>query len=137
METSTKGPPWSSANAGTFGSTIDRTTTRTTTTPTDETWTAKYGECDPDDRGSIEIWHVEMGEFTHESVYLYDREDRARLASAAPEMARVLLAIEWSGGGDGDCPSCRGDRYYGTNAHPAGHAPDCALDAALRKAGVR
>ena len=50
---------------------------------------------------------------------------RARLATAAPDMARVLLAIEWH---HGECISC-------FVMH--GHAPDCALDAALRRAGVR
>lgn len=60
---------------------------------------------------------------------------RAELAAAAPDMARVLLAVEWAGrssqgGDDGMCPAC--DRWK-----ERGHMPDCALDAALRKAGVR
>jgi hypothetical protein len=84
-----------------------------------------------------------------------DELARARLASAAPEMARTLLALEWI---NEDiygpfCPSCNAVRYNewrelsmsdaemwehirrvpGDNDHHA----DCALDAALRKAGVR
>jgi hypothetical protein len=59
-----------------------------------------------------------------------DSNDRAKLAAAAPDMARLLIEIEWQG----DevryrCPSCGG----GT----PGHESDCALDAVLRKAGVR
>lgn len=67
------------------------------------------------------------------------RDDYAdKLRDAAPDMARALLAIEWSGGyvvqydtGTTDCcPACMADA-------PGPHMPDCALDAALRKAGVR
>ena len=54
-----------------------------------------------------------------------------RLAATAPEMARVLLAVEWDGG---TCPSCGGTR---DRHEDDGHADDCALDAVLRKAGVR
>lgn len=56
-----------------------------------------------------------------------DERARARLAAAAPELARVLLAVEFDAHG-GFCPSCRGLGY---------HKPECTLDAALRKAGVR
>lgn len=54
---------------------------------------------------------------------------RARLAAAAPDMACVLLAVEWSS--ESACPICQAYEYEGK------HKPDCALDAALRKAGVR
>lgn len=73
------------------------------------------------------------------SADLVERDyESARLASAAPEMARVLLAIEWSGmewnrsGGSTRCPSCRSQAVTARR-----HAPNCALDAAIRKAGVR
>jgi hypothetical protein len=105
------------------------------TKPLDETWEAKYGACDPDDRGSIEIWHVRFPD--EHAVYLYDDEDRARLASAAPDMVRVLLAVEWEGGDSfAFCPSCGGLRD-GLSGEPPGHRADRDLDAALRKAGVR
>lgn len=59
--------------------------------------------------------------------------DRAKLAAAAPEMARLLLALEWAGnigqGGYG-CAECSGE------ARHKKHYPDCALLAVLRKAGV-
>lgn len=58
---------------------------------------------------------------------------RARLAASAPDLVRVLLAVDFEGGDGGRswCPSC-----YGLS-HGEGHAPDCDLLAALRKAGVR
>lgn len=60
---------------------------------------------------------------------------RARLAAAAPEMARLLLEIEFHSqeGDEGHlpsaCPICDGYEYRG-------HKPDCRLVAVLRKAGV-
>lgn len=60
--------------------------------------------------------------------------DRAQLASAAPDMGRVLLAIEWSGcetfTDNECCPTCAATEREG-------HTAGCALDAALRKAGIR
>lgn len=64
--------------------------------------------------------------------------ERFRLAAAAPDMARVLLAVEASGvRHQRQCPSCF--RHNPGNPPPSDveHAPNCALDAALRKAGVR
>ena len=64
---------------------------------------------------------------------------RACLAAAAPELVRALLAVEWKGVEDYDpvaaCPACGGHPPLGNL--PGRHEPDCALDAALRKAGVR
>lgn len=68
-------------------------------------------------------------------------------------MARVLLAVEWAAEGNSDeqvgyacCPECFGIapnqilvlpiRVRGQEIE-IGHHPKCALDAALRKAGVR
>lgn len=65
---------------------------------------------------------------------------RARLASAAPDMARVLMAIEWSciGPGEQACPWCGAfEVQLNANKPSRTHVPDCALDAALRKAGLR
>lgn len=62
----------------------------------------------------------------------YGSEGDARilLAAAAPEMARMLLELEWSGDeARYRCPACE------ATAHP-NHAPDCRLVAVLRKAGV-
>lgn len=73
---------------------------------------------------------------------------RAALASAAPEMARLLLAAEWSGTrgwGPPCCPWCEGfapdeqGEYgkYTKVANNTGHRSDCELLAVLRKAGLR
>jgi hypothetical protein len=78
-------------------------------------------------------------------------EDTARFVAAAPDLARVLLAVEWhrvliQGDEAWVCPSCGNERLDPGDEEklPAlvaagmlGHRPDCALDGALRKAGVR
>jgi hypothetical protein len=79
----------------------------------------------------------------------------AQFAATVLDMARVLLAVEWSGradyvgdGGYNRCPSCGGvapDYEHFADAVDdiasgctvAGHTNSCALDAALKKAGVR
>lgn len=78
-----------------------------------------------------------------------DEAARARLAAAAPEMARLL--VELSGGvdtSDGEyrerCPVCHdrtmlppdGRPGIPVDLHPGAHSPDCRLVAVLRKAGV-
>ena len=70
----------------------------------------------------------------HEETWEAVDGERAKLAACAPEMARMLLAVEWQGymphmKSTGSCPSCEGDEPR--------HAPDCAFDALLRKTGVR
>jgi hypothetical protein len=57
---------------------------------------------------------------------------RARLAACAPEMARLLLSIEWDG--VLGCPVCSS---YPPLTGTAGHKQGCALAAVLRKAGVK
>lgn len=86
-----------------------------------------------------------------QSVTLTDDEDdplveenRARLAAAAPEMARLLW--DWARGGhEWECPSCEHDLFSAARNDPLGelplfhaeaHEPDCGLVALLRKAGV-
>lgn len=73
-------------------------------------------------------------------------QSNARLAAAAPEMARLLLELEWGGepvraiaGPIATCPSCLGMRpQLSRDAGPrGGHRKDCRLIAVLRKAGVR
>lgn len=66
---------------------------------------------------------------------------RAReLRGVVDDLVRALLAVEWAEGGH--CPSCGSFRVLGVEVHGApkhigGHETTCALDAALRKAGVR
>lgn len=63
-------------------------------------------------------------------------EEVARLASAAPDLVRALLAVEWA-----TPKAYRASVYWSCaaclNIQPDGHAPGCIIDAALRKAGVR
>lgn len=75
-------------------------------------------------------------EHTFADAWCEDDTERFRLASAAPDMVRVLLAVEWVDNNTDEpgrytrhCSACQ--EYFPK------HAPDCALDAALRKAGVR
>lgn len=64
---------------------------------------------------------------------------RARLAAAAPAMARLLLELEWSArvAGFPACPSCEGVEPEVGSPWDDGHAVDCHLVAVLRLAGVR
>lgn len=68
--------------------------------------------------------------------------ERAKLAAAAPEMARMLFM--WARcGHEWECPSCERDLFT-KEGDPAdfpplrveAHEPDCRLIAMLRKAGV-
>lgn len=72
-----------------------------------------------------------------------DLVDAKRLAhaSAAPDMCRALLVVEWFPFPDGDaCPHCDAPLFmpegYGMPATRGAHNPDCASDTALTKAGL-
>lgn len=62
--------------------------------------------------------------------------DRAKLAAAAPAMARLLLELEWAGhdpyADDYACPSCEWPQ-----GRTKEHHPECAWLAVMRAAGVR
>lgn len=59
--------------------------------------------------------------------------DRAKLAAAAPEMARLLLEAQWASFGNyGSCSACP---WCASENNPR-HEPDCELVAVLKKAGV-
>lgn len=72
--------------------------------------------------------------------------ERAKLAAAAPDMCRALLAVEWNGDRSGCrdgcpsmCPDCRGLQRRWEHANwvlDKGHKKDCTLDSALIKAGL-
>jgi hypothetical protein len=77
-----------------------------------------------------------------------DSVARARLAAAAPEMARLLLSLQWVDTSDGEyrerCPVCQnrtrlppdGRMGIPLQIHDDRHSDSCALVAVLRKAGV-
>lgn len=87
----------------------------------EETWTAAGPHVESD--------APEAGEFLRSTLeHEPSSEGRARLAAAAPDLVRALLVAEqWSGA----CVCC------GKLHRVHGHHATCALDAALRKAGVR
>lgn len=68
-----------------------------------------------------------------------EQEQAARLASVAPDLVRALLAVEVVEHDEGGwfCPLCHHGTEELDRPATAYHAPNCALDAALRKAGAR
>lgn len=56
-------------------------------------------------------------------------EDRAKIASVAPEAIRLLLAAEWAG--------CCGVCIHCGAYESEGHDTACPFEALMRKAGVR
>jgi len=77
------------------------------------------------------------GACTHMSrLYVDAKVEAETQRETAQELARVLLEVEWSWRDGSACPVCN-EYAHGETEAPGGHAPDCALDAALRKAGVR
>lgn len=94
--------------------------------PLDETWRV----------GSKVGRTLYRGDGPDDIIGLLDTREAAKLAAAAPELARALIEAEWSArvGRDNDaaCPSC--EEWECTGGR---HAEDCLLDAALRKAGLR
>ncbi len=99
--------------------------------PHEQTWEAAYD-------GAIVLPHDGGGQYVIARVVPLgvppQEDDNARLIAAAPDLTRVLLAVEWVSThryNEGFwCPTCKG-------AKQIGHDADCALEAALRKAGVR
>jgi len=120
--------------------------------PWEETWTAT----ERSDEGCNDVINGQPTE-----VFLKGGSDRFNLALAAPEMARLLLELEWAGcnceldsGGEDACPVChedapsehkiparRLDAFTREEAHTVKrggvHAKDCTLATLLVKAGVR
>jgi hypothetical protein len=94
--------------------------------PWEETWGFAATGChDGSHRGDDLTYCVAFGHGDEEVA-------RARLAAAAPDMARLLLALEVVGDdGPGFCPAC------GRLRPDEPHKDDCRWVAVLRKAGVR
>lgn len=86
-----------------------------------------------------ETWEADVGNFgcgkvVGDSIYAEDgcaadvSYDAARLASAAPEMARLLCEMSWPNNDRCPAPTCHGIAGE--------HTPDCPLIAVLTKAGL-
>lgn len=89
--------------------------------PWDETWSAHAGdECE----AAIVVTHD-----ASDTIVVEDQRTAALIA-AAPDLVRALLAVEWIGPeAHRQCSSCGASDVRG-------HYDECALAAALRKAGV-
>jgi hypothetical protein len=100
--------------------------------PHEETWTADADTVvGPDGAAVATFWatHADEASFL----------ERTKLAAAAPDLVRALLAVEWSGDASASrCPGCLGVKP-GVAAYTKyeGHSERCPVDAALRKAGAR
>lgn len=97
--------------------------------PLDETWAVTAHGGVGDANGPPHLW---IGGFVQSggSALRPDSTDiaRARLAAAAPDLARALLSVEWEDY-SGRCPWCSAIRG-------ADHRADCERQSALKKAGV-
>ena len=96
----------------------------------------------PDDHGyTPEVCEVDKAEDMDANAAFI-----VRAANSHTALVAALRAVEWGGaaggGGEACCPSCYGwPTAHAANpfdpssrAEPAGHAPDCQLDNALRAA---
>lgn len=101
----------------------------TMTKPWEETWAVEREDLIADDgtRSLAPWWNVSRSATS--LVGTEFREEAAKLVAAAPDMARVLLDIEWSAEEGRFCPSC-------LHGRGEGHSDACALKAALMKAGL-
>lgn len=102
-----------------------------------------------DTAGELDVYRDLDAEGSRTRVLASDNarpEDKARakLAAAAPEMARLLLEVQWTPTGydhEPCCPICsmsmpRRPEDRDEARFPHGHAKDCTLLAVLKKAGV-
>jgi hypothetical protein len=116
---------------------------------------ADWGPC-PDIESMFVASGIEIADYTPDDPRMHER---ARLAAAAPEMARLLLEAEWSSGTVLDvdgirlverfCFWCGGRRPVGFALHrrgddkpvleatSGGHKPDCRWLAVMRRIGAR
>lgn len=84
----------------------------------------------------LETWDDEMSM----GIIVDQDEDCAKLAMAAPEMCRALLAVEWGAkhiqGLAVACPGCGARRGLTFEIDYGKHDALCILDAVLTKAGL-
>jgi hypothetical protein len=113
--------------------------------PWEETWIVRgTNDIEGDEYPCIEHERPEPRQVAIVATWFCGDVESARLASAAPELVRALLAVEWGADVDGGtlpgCSACYGARPDPrTDFHPSvhvDHKPNCVLDAALTKAGI-
>ncbi len=99
--------------------------------PWDETWTVRGSAVQADGRDVLDAWY--RGDDP------VGGDARARLAAAAPDLVRALLAVEWVRDEElylgYECPWC-GARNPDGSIDTYHHEKPCTRQAALRKAGV-
>lgn len=97
----------------------------------EETWTSSGNEPDIVDgngvHGTFDSGTVDDSTGDMDDSNFEKDVARARLAACAPELARLVLQLSAWG-----CPICER-----TPGEGEAHREDCALDALLRKAGIR
>lgn len=97
------------------------------TKPWEETWTMEADDVGPGIRVSDDVMVDWLG-------------PRARLAAAAPVLARALAWIEWSLATkpqDKECPCCCVRQFDDSQPGLRSHQSWCLLDLALNDAGLR
>lgn len=102
--------------------------------PTQETWRSidePEGALVLDTNRPIAMFVDENHDLVARPAELAIDHARARLASAAPDMARVLLELDLT------YTTCRVCLLRRDGDSDKDHLPNCALDAALRKGGAR
>jgi hypothetical protein len=97
-------------------------------------WEESWGYATRTQTGNCAELHLGDGQQICVQIGIDDEADAyAQLAACAPEMARLLLDLEWAHQDPSwgpACPACDA-------LERAGHGRDCRLERVLRKAGVR
>jgi len=107
----------------------------------DEEWFSDSGLVrDPSGR-ALATFDVPLTEDDPEDPEDPEVDARAKLAAAAPAMARLLLSLEWPEPSHDSqpvvCHFCRREHPDEDRPGPEAHAPDCRWLAVMRAAGVR
>lgn len=107
--------------------------------PWEETWCADSGRVYMDDEASYRVAVFDRRDPEAKSSELVELDyASARLAAASPEMARLLLDLEWvSLENEVWCPSCSAVERWDTPRPKREHTVDCRWLAVAKKAGLR
>lgn len=107
----------------------------------DEEWWVRNSPACTDDIYCEEAKYIFTGLRAIGQPGFEDARARARLAAAAPAMARLLLSLEWPEPSHDSQPTvchfCRREHPDMDEPGPDAHTPDCQWLAVMRAAGVR